>query len=811
MTETKSRPRKARIALLVLGLGLLALLCFLLWRHFRVEPRVGVETYFETDMLVAVLSPPEAVAPDEARAVAQAIETHGDAATGGRIRRISLGDGGCGDLGSCLAIAASDPKVGAIVVLAAGQGTAKAFRDIRKARPRLLLFASRPSEDPGAIARDATLAVGGDNVAMGFAVANAARGLGAKGIVRLCARGHPRLPQLRFLAVMEKAAADGGLEVGQVVVPDEVLSRPAWGDPYDTAAPGDGSKAAAWLEASFAGLLQRHGPFTAFFACHEELKAPLIKAVSAQGGFYLEGFDPSPYVGYPEAFGLDPSRLGGPRAPLGELEAAAVKGGFSGRVATWPSSLGGGLARGLIELSVGLLSGTLAVSDFEGVLGSGAKGSGWHVGGYQDPLTGREVPRFVMATQGLDILGMGAIALPGARVPGKYYDIPQPRDPSDFRIGVLASDTGQSVDDLLGAREMQRIYGDANESGMVRVEVVGRDFADNPAATQRLIEGLMDDPLTKVIVINEGVPGTLAGLRAVMAQRPDIFTIVSEAHEDLAQVAQASDLVIMTDFVARGYLIPRGAKELGAKAFVHISFPRHLSVPQVGRMRGLMEMACSDLGLSFHAVEGLDPTGPGGIDAARKDIEGRYPGWLEEYGPDTAFYSTNDAHAQALIGSVLRHGGYFPEADMPSPIMGFPEALGVPLPEGPEMGKPDYWTRYVGLLEDKADKAGAAGRLGTWVYPSGLIRSFGAIEYGRGLLLGLTTPRDAGSLLRAMGDFSPGPAWKGSFFVDPHTGKPSRSIILVYQDTYVLGRGYLGNTKLRVPGKYLLQGFSYSG
>ncbi|MDR2339894.1 MAG: hypothetical protein LBF40_07170, partial [Deltaproteobacteria bacterium] len=40
---------------------------------------------------------------------------------------------------------------------------------------------------------------------------------------------------------------------------------------------------------------------------------------------------------------------------------------------------------------------------------------------------------------------------------------------------------------------------------------------------------------------------------------------------------------------------------------------------------------------------------------------------------------------------------------------------------------------------------------------------------------------------------------------------PSRSIILVYQDTYVLGRGYLGNTKLRVPGKYLLQGFSYSG
>ena len=43
----------------------------------------------------------------------------------------------------------------------------------------------------------------------------------------------------------------------------------------------------------------------------------------------------------------------------------------------------------------------------------------------------------------------------------------------------------------------------------------------------------------------------------------------------------------------------------------------------------------------------------------------------------------------------------------------------------------------------------------------------------------------------------------GSYYVDLSTGIEKTNYILVYQDTYVFGRGYLGLTKLEVPEKYL--------
>ena len=50
--------------------------------------------------------------------------------------------------------------------------------------------------------------------------------------------------------------------------------------------------------------------------------------------------------------------------------------------------------------------------------------------------------------------------------------------------------------------------------------------------------------------------------------------------------------------------------------------------------------------------------------------------------------------------------------------------------------------------------------------------------------------------------FTPGAKWNGSLYTDIATGVKKKNHLLMYEDTYVFGLGYLGMTKLTVPEKY---------
>ena len=65
------------------------------------------------------------------------------------------------------------------------------------------------------------------------------------------------------------------------------------------------------------------------------------------------------------------------------------------------------------------------------------------------------------------------------------------------------------------------------------------------------------------------------------------------------------------------------------------------------------------------------------ITGAQQQILEKAPEWIEKYGQNSAYFCTNDAHTAPLIKQLLEYGGYFIEADLPSPLMGYPDALGV--------------------------------------------------------------------------------------------------------------------------------------
>ncbi|MCX6083352.1 MAG: DUF3798 domain-containing protein [Caldiserica bacterium] len=367
-----------------------------------------------------------------------------------------------------------------------------------------------------------------------------------------------------------------------------------------------------------------------------------------------------------------------------------------------------------------------------------------------------------------------------------------------FHIGVVTGTVSQSEDDLRGAERLVKEYGDVADGGIITTLTYPDNFTSEQETTIAQIVGLADDPLMKAIVVNQAVPGTAEAFKRVREKRSDILLFAGEAHEDPNVIEAAADQVVSADNVARGYLIIWAAKQMGAKTFVHISFPRHMSYELLSRRRYIMEEACKDLGLKFVFETAPDPTSDVGMAGAQQFMLEKTPAWVQKYGKDTAFFCTNDGETEPLLKQLMKYGGLFVEADLPSPLMGYPGALGIDLKA--EQGD---WPAVLKKVEQAVIDQGGSGRFGTWAFSYGYTTTAGLGEYAKRCIEGTAKLHNNADVFDAYAKYTPGVVWNGSNYKDLNSGTTSPNHILVYQDTYVFGRGYLGTTKQVVPEKYL--------
>ncbi|MBQ8986426.1 MAG: DUF3798 domain-containing protein [Lachnospiraceae bacterium] len=365
----------------------------------------------------------------------------------------------------------------------------------------------------------------------------------------------------------------------------------------------------------------------------------------------------------------------------------------------------------------------------------------------------------------------------------------------DFHIGIVTGSVSQSEDDRRGAEAFQAKYGEEN----VTLAIYPDNFTEEQETTIQTIVNLSDDPLMKAIIVNQAVPGTTEAFRRIKESRPDIICIAGESHEDLPEIGSAADLVVNNDFVARGYLMIRTAHELGCDTFVHISFPRHMSYETMSRRVAIMKEACNEFGMKFEMETAPDPTTDVGVPGAQAYILEHVPEWIDKYGTNSAYFCTNDAHTEPLLKKLLELGGYFIEADLPSPLMGYPGALGIDLTE--EAGD---FQKILAKVEAAVVEKGGAGRFGTWAYSYGYTVSAGLAEHARNVILGTSELNDIDAISAAYGVFSPGAEWNGSNYTNVDTGVKSDNTFLIYQDTYIMGDPghYMGSTDVEVPEKY---------
>ena len=362
-------------------------------------------------------------------------------------------------------------------------------------------------------------------------------------------------------------------------------------------------------------------------------------------------------------------------------------------------------------------------------------------------------------------------------------------------IGIVTGSVSQSEDDRRGAEAFQAEYGE----DMVKLAIYPDNFTEELETTIQTIVNMSDDPDMKAIIVNQAIPGTTEAFRQIKERRPDIICIAGESHEDLPEIGSAADLVTNNDFVARGYLIIRTAHELGCDTFVHISFPRHMSYETMSRRVAIMQAACDEFGMKFVLETAPDPTSDVGVPGAQAYILEKVPEWVEKYGQNAAYFCTNDAHTEPLLKSLLEYGGYFIEADLPSPLMGYPGALGLDLTE--EAGDFD---KILKKVESAIVEKGGAGRFGTWAYSYGYTVSAGLAQHALNVINGESELCDVDDIAKAFTKYSPKASWNGSNYTNADTGVKLDNVFLVYQDTYIMGDPgfFMGSTDVEVPEKY---------
>lgn len=366
-----------------------------------------------------------------------------------------------------------------------------------------------------------------------------------------------------------------------------------------------------------------------------------------------------------------------------------------------------------------------------------------------------------------------------------------------YHIGIVTGTVSQSEDNLRGAEKVMEKYGAADKGGKIVHITYPDNFMQEMETTISQIVSIADDPEMKAVIVSEGIPGTVEAFRRIKDKRPDIILMTNSAHEDPDMLADVTDLGLYPDAIARGYLIVKAAKDMGADKFVHISFPRHLSYEMLSRRRNIMAETAKDLGMEFIDLSAPDPVSDVGVAGAQQYILEQVPNWLEKYGKKTAFFATNDAHTEPLLKRISEEGGYFVEADMPSPTMGYPGALGIKFDDS-EKGN---WPAILKKVEKSVLDKGGDGRMGTWAYSYNFVAIQALADHVVDVIDGKVELLDFDAIMKALKANTPGAGWNGSYLVDAN-GIERDNYLLIYQDTYVFGKGYLHMTDIKVPEKY---------
>jgi hypothetical protein len=296
------------------------------------------------------------------------------------------------------------------------------------------------------------------------------------------------------------------------------------------------------------------------------------------------------------------------------------------------------------------------------------------------------------------------------------------------KIAIITNDVTQNEEEYRSATQLVAKYG---EDKVVH-KIWPVKFPEEGEQMIRIVQQIAADPDVHALIINQAVQNTMAAVDKLLETRDDVFLAACQPTENPPDIAKRFNLILNTDEVMMGYTMPEQAKKLGAKTFVHLSFPRHMSYALISARYGILKSECEKLGLNFVTYTVPDPTGDIGMAGAQQVMLEEIPKLVAEYGEDTAFFCTNCGLQIPLIKAAVDAHAIYVQPCCPSPFHGFPLALGL-MSEGDSVfdvaGTQDTIKVIVDRTTDKLREKNMLGRVSTWPVPVAMTATVGAAEY----------------------------------------------------------------------------------
>ena len=310
---------------------------------------------------------------------------------------------------------------------------------------------------------------------------------------------------------------------------------------------------------------------------------------------------------------------------------------------------------------------------------------------------------------------------------------------AEYKIGIITGTVSQGEEEYQAAQNLKAKYGDK-----VVTATYPDNFSTETEQTIATVTNMAADPDVKAIVFVQAVPGAAAAINKVKETRDDILFVCGVAAEDPAVIAAASDIVMLVDEIAMGTTIIDQAAKQGAKTFVHISFERHLGYATIAARQAGFKARCAELGLEYVEATAPDPTGDAGVTGAQAWITENIKVYVDKYGKDTAFFSTNCSLQVPLIQQCAELQAVYPQQCCPSPYHGYPSAFNIST-EGHE-GDVPYMLEQITA---KVAEYGNTGRMSTWEVPVNMVMIEAGFNYAEKWIKGEITERcDEAALLK---------------------------------------------------------------
>lgn len=285
--------------------------------------------------------------------------------------------------------------------------------------------------------------------------------------------------------------------------------------------------------------------------------------------------------------------------------------------------------------------------------------------------------------------------------------------------------------------------------------IVHETWPDNTTQEQEqmisIVNKIANNQEVKAIVFAPAMPGTNAAIDKLKEVRDDMLVMIAMMGENPPDVATRVDFGMMPNEQTLGGDTARQAHKLGAKTMLYYSFPRFMSDPIMIGKRDDMRDTAEELGMTFVELTAPDPASDAGLSGMQQFMFEDIPKQLDKYGADTAVWGANCGMQVPIIQTVIDKKAIMPVQCCPSPLHGFPSALGLQLEEG-QIGDVDF---IIEETRKKLDEAGMLGRISTWPVPSSMMSNAACTRYAIDWIDGKITARDDTETLRQyMSDFA---------------------------------------------------------